>query len=280
MVKRLLAYIAIAIIIAFIMFPFIWIILTSLKFPVEIFSYPPTFIPKNPTLHAYKTILSKPDPEKVTEMPIMTNLLNSCVVAISTMFASVTIGSCAAYGFARHKTKLAITIFVAILLMRTISRITIAIPLYLMMRDVGLLNTKLAVIITHITVTFPIVMFLMYSFFQDVPVELEEAARVDGCSRLGTFLRIILPLSAPGLAVASILAFLLSYNEFLFALVLLSNAETWTLPVALGSFIQQYKIAWDFLSAAGTIAIIPAVAAAFYLQKYIIKGLALGAVKG
>ena len=134
--------------------------------------------------------------------------------------------------------------------------------------------------LTHLTVVLPLATFLMVSFMQDLPEEIEEAALVDGASRLQTFARIVLPLSAPGLAVTAIFGFILSYNEFLYSLILVSSPEVRTLPVALSLYIQQYGIVWELLSAAGTLAALPVVAFAFVIQRYIVRGLSLGAVKG
>jgi ABC-type glycerol-3-phosphate transport system permease component len=261
-------------------FPLYWLFVTSLKTPLEIFSDTPTLIPQDPTLENYRRIFEGYDPRRGLEVPILPVFRNSIVVALSTTTVSLLVATTAAYALVRSRIAWIKWLFLAILLMRTIPRITIAIPLYLLLQRFGLLNTVPGLVLTHLTVVLPLATFLMVSFMQDLPEEIEEAALVDGASRLQTFARIVLPLSAPGLAVTAIFGFILSYNEFLYSLILVSSPEVRTLPVALSLYIQQYGIVWELLSAAGTLAALPVVVFAFVIQRYIVRGLSLGAVKG
>jgi ABC-type glycerol-3-phosphate transport system permease component len=261
-------------------FPLYWLFVTSLKTPLEIFSATPTLIPQDPTLENYRRIFEGYDPRRGLEVPILPVFRNSIVVALSTTTVSLLVATTAAYALVRSRIAWIKWLFLAILLMRTIPRITIAIPLYLLLQRFGLLNTVPGLVLTHLTVVLPLATFLMVSFMQDLPEEIEEAALVDGASRLQTFARIVLPLSAPGLAVTAIFGFILSYNEFLYSLILVSSPEVRTLPVALSLYIQQYGIVWELLSAAGTLAALPVVVFAFVIQRYIVRGLSLGAVKG
>lgn len=261
-------------------FPLYWLFVTSLKTPLEIFSATPTLIPRDPTLENYQRIFEGYDPRRGLEVPILPVFRNSIVVALATTAIGLVVATTAAYALVRSRIAWIKWLFLAILLMRTIPRITIAIPLYLLLQQFGLLNSVPGLVLTHLTVVLPLATFLMISFMQDLPEEIEEAAFVDGASRLQTFVRIVIPLSAPGLAVTAIFGFILSYNEFLYSLILVSSPEARTLPVALSLYIQQYGIVWELLSAAGTLASLPVVAFAFLIQRYIVRGLSLGAVKG
>ena len=183
------------------------------------------------------------------------------------------------YSLARRRIRIMAWAVLAILVMRTIPRISIAVPLYLTISDLGLLDSLPGIVLTHITVVLPLSTFLMYSFLQDVPRELEDAAAIDGASRFATFWRVIVPLATPGIAVTAILGFIISYNEFLYSLIITSTDKSQTLPVALSEFILAYGIKWNFLSAAGILAVLPAILFAFVAQRHIVRGLSLGAVK-
>jgi ABC-type glycerol-3-phosphate transport system permease component len=266
--------------VAIAIFPLLWLLITSFKSPKEIFSINPTLIPLEPTLRNYRVILEGYDPGRGLQVPILPVFRNSIVIALITTATAVIVAATAAYSLVRSGLAWIKWIFLAILFMRTIPRITIAIPLYLLLQQLGLLDSVPGLVLAHLTVVLPLATFLMVSFMQDLPTEIEEAARVDGASNMQTFIKIVLPLSAPGLAVTAIFGFILSYNEFLYSIILISSPGVRTLPVALSLYIQQYGIVWELLSAAGTLAIVPVVVFAFLIQRYIVRGLSMGAVKG
>jgi multiple sugar transport system permease protein len=209
----------------------------------------------------------------------MRSFLNSIIVGLTSSVISLIIGAMAAYVFARKKIPYGNIIFISILIFRTLPPIALAPPLYRLIQGMGLLNTIRGVILTHLSVTFPIVMFLMYNFFSDFPSELEDAAWIDGCGPLSAFFRIVVPLSAPSMTCCLILAFLFSYNEFLFSYTLLSSNNRITLPAGLALTISQHGINWDLLGSAGTLAVIPSVIFALYVQRYLLRGLWSGALK-
>jgi multiple sugar transport system permease protein len=259
--------------------PFAWLLLTSFKNPVEIFQYPPTFWPKHFTLHNYSVILHGEDKSTATSYPVLQAFLHSCIVALATTTICTVVATLGGYSLARRRIRIMAWAVLAILVMRTIPRISIAVPLYLTISDLGLLDSLPGIVLTHITVVLPLSTFLMYSFLQDIPNELEDAAAIDGASRFGTFWRVIVPLATPGIAVTAILGFIISYNEFLYSLIITSTDKSQTLPVALSEFILAYGIKWNFLSAAGILAVLPAIVFAFIAQRHIVRGLSLGAVK-
>jgi multiple sugar transport system permease protein len=158
--------------------------------------------------------------------------------------------------------------------------IVTAVPLFLMMRDLRLLNTRLALVIVYTAFNLPFVVWMMRGFFAELPRDLEEAALVDGDSRLGALWRVVLPLVAPGLAATAVFCLIVSWNEFLFALVLTQTDASMTLPVGIAGRVTQYEIKWGVMSAAGAVAIVPILVFALAVQKYLVRGLSLGAVKG
>jgi multiple sugar transport system permease protein len=158
--------------------------------------------------------------------------------------------------------------------------IVTVVPLFLMMRDVRLLDTRLSLIIVYTAFNLPFVVWMMRGFFSEIPRELEEAARVDGDSRLGALRRVVLPLVAPGLAATAVFCLIISWNEFLFALVLTQTDAAMTLPVGIAGRVTQYEIKWGVMSAAATVAMMPILVFALAVQRYLVRGLSLGAVKG
>jgi ABC-type glycerol-3-phosphate transport system permease component len=277
---RILALSGVWFAVAIAIFPLLWLLITSFKTQKEIFSINPTFIPLEPTLRNYRVILEGYDPGRGLQVPILPVFRNSIVVAVITTATALIVASTAAYSLVRSGIAWIKWVFLAILFMRTIPRIIIAIPMYLLLQRLGLLDSIPGLVLAHLTVVLPLAAFLMVSFMQDLPTEIEEAARVDGASNLQTFMKIVLPLSTPGLAVTAIFGFVLSYNEFLYSIILISSPGARTLPVALSLYIQQYGIVWELLSTAGTLAMLPVVAFAFLIQRYIVRGLSMGAVKG
>ncbi len=277
--SRVLVLVGVLIALAYTLAPFVWLLLTSFKNPVEIFQYPPTFWPHHFTWHNYSVILHGEDASTSTQYPVLQAFVHSCIVALATTVICTAVATCGGYSLARHHMRLTAWAVLAILVMRTIPRISIAVPLYLSIDDLGLIDTLPGIILTHITVVLPLATFLMYSFLQDLPTELEDAAKVDGASQFATFLRVVVPLAAPGIAVTAILGFIISYNEFLYSLIIVSTDRSQTLPVALSRFILAYGIKWNFLSAAGILAVLPAILFAFAAQRHIVRGLSFGAVK-
>ena len=261
-------------------FPFAWLLLTSVKHPVEIYGYPPTLFPKVLTTDNLKAIITSYDPIQAQRLPIMRELRNSIIVALGVVLISLPISVPAAYVVHRSNKRWPKLLMLLVMFIRTVPALSLALPLYQVIRSLGLLNTNFGLIIAHLTLTVPLALFLMFIFLRDLPTELEEAAFVDGCTPFGVFWRVVIPISAPGIAVSAILCFIMSYNEFLFSLVLMATEAGMTLPVGLSMFIMQSGIQWNLLTAAGVLGIIPLVIFALIVQRFIVQGLTLGAVKG
>jgi multiple sugar transport system permease protein len=257
----------IALVLVVMLFPFYWMILTSFRSQVDNVSPVPVWW-FTPTLENYQNVIRRNNFLEFT--------WNSFVIAsLSTGFGLV-LGLPAAYSIARFKQN---GLALAILIARLTPYITYLVPWYLAFRALGLLDSYVALTLTHLIVGMPLIIWIMISFFEGVPRELEEAAFVDGASRLGTFFRVVLPLSGPGIVAASILAFIFSWNQFLFSLVL-SGPNTRPVPVAVFNFISYGQIDFGGLGAAAVLITLPVILLTLIIQRYIISGLTMGAVKG
>src|SRR5678816_2698784 len=254
--------------------PVYWMITISLKTEIDQFASPPKWFVFTPTLqHYYDAFVTRSFGQY---------LLTSAIVAVVSTVCALVIGTLAAYALTRFRLpyNLDRKLSLWILSTRMFPAIVTAVPLFLMMRDLRLLNTKASLIFVYTAFNLPFVVWMMRGFFAEVPRDLEEAALVDGDSRLGALVRIVLPLVTPGLAATAVFCLIISWNEFLFALVLTQTDAAMTLPVGIAGRVTQYEIKWGVMSAAASVAIIPILVFALALQKYLVRGLSLGAVKG
>ncbi len=273
-IKRLLRagkYLALAIALVLTLFPLYWLVTSSLKSDPELFRSTPTLFPEHPTLAAYRDLFAI---RNVGQF-----LVNSLVVVSASVLASLAIGSAAAYSLARFRSPANRPILFAILLTRMLPGIVIVVPIFLMIRELRLLNTYAGLILVYTALNLPFVIWMMRSFFQEIPVELEEAARVDGDSRLMVLIRIVLPLAAPGLAATAFFAVISTYNEFIFALILTSTDDTMTVPVGTATLSFKTSVDWGAMTAMAAIGILPVILLAIALQRHFVRGLTLGAVK-
>ncbi|MBI4319614.1 MAG: carbohydrate ABC transporter permease [Chloroflexi bacterium] len=252
------------------LFPIYWIIISSIKTRVDTLAMPPVWFFR-PTFKAYLDVFVFESYGKY--------FFNTTVIALSTTTISLAVGSMAAYVMDRYRFRFSDLIAYSLLATRMIFPIVYAIPLFLLFRDLGLLDTHIGLIIAYTTFSLPYAVWIMSGFFAAVPREIDEAAMVDGCSRFGAYCRVILPLTAPGLAAATIFILLLSWNEFLFALVLAGGGKAKTLPVAAAQLIGQREIEWNALCAVSTATIVPLLAFFSLVHKYLLRGMIAGAVK-
>jgi multiple sugar transport system permease protein len=254
--------------------PFAFLFLNSFKPPGEFLSTPIKVIPSHFTLEHYEDVFNRHE-------DTIRYLKNSLAITTGTTFASLIIGSLAAYSLARLKLPFRLTSLIAFafLVVRFYPKITVALPYFILMRDLHLLDTRWAVIIAHVSLTLPFTVWLMLTFFADLPKELEQSAMLDGCNPWQRFTKIILPLTAPALVAAAILTALLSWNEFLLAATV-APAHAKTLPVRVSAFITDKGILWGPMSAMSTVIVVPMMMFALLAQRYLVRGLTLGAVKG
>ena len=272
--KALFRYVVIGIASLAALAPVYWMLTISLKREVDQFAVPPLWFSFTPTLAHYR--------DAFVNRAFGQYLITSAVVAVSSTICALVIGTIAAYALARFKMpgQLDRKLSLWILSTRMFPPIVTAVPLFLLMGDLGLLNTRASLIILYTGFNLPFVVWMMRGFFIEVPRELEEAAMVDGDSRLGALRRVLLPLVAPGLAATAVFCLIISWNEFLFALVLTQTDAAMTLPVGIAGRVTQYEIKWGVMSAAGVVAMVPILLFALAVQRYLVRGLSLGAVKG
>jgi multiple sugar transport system permease protein len=249
-------------------FVFYWMITLSLKPQVEATAYPPSFFHFSVTLQGYVGVFKS--------QPFLLYTWNSFVVAMGCTLLGLAAGLPAAYSIARWRQRgLALSILVA----RIVPGISYLIPWYILFRKVGMVDTYQALILTHLVVGLPIIIWVMIGFFEDIPPELEDAALIDGCSYYGAFWRVALPLVKPGIMATSILSFIFSWNNFLFS-VILAGRNTRTLPIAVFNMIGYEEINWGPLAAAATLITLPVILLTLLVQRHIVTGLTFGAVKG
>ncbi|WP_306926664.1 carbohydrate ABC transporter permease [Arthrobacter globiformis] len=252
-------------------FPFLYLLFTSFKTPIDTIAVPPTILPKEWTLENYANALGRNG--------VLASFINSTQTAVISTVLSLVLAVPAAYGITRYKTPSGRVFIMAALVTRMVPPVAIAIPLASMMASAGLADTPIALSIAHTTISLPLSIWLMSSFFEAVPNDLEEAATVDGCSRLGALWRVVIPVVSGGIAVTAIFAFLASWNEFLFAL-LMTAIRSQTTPVVIANFQTQFGLDWGSMTALAAVYSIPVILLTLLLQRKIVAGMTLGAVKG
>lgn len=254
------------------LFPVVWMVLTSFKMPRDIFTTPPVFFFK-PSIETYINYIAHAD--------VPRRMVNTIIVATGAGLISIVAGSMAGYALARVRLKGAATIGVLILLSRGVPPIALAVPMFLVARRLDLIDTHITLILAYCTFLIPYVMWLMRGFFKSLPQELEESAMIDGCTRFGAFVRVIVPISLPGLLSTLIFSVILAWEELLFALVLTKRFSA-TIPVSIAGIAGDTVNGanWAALAAVGTLTVVPVVIFALLVQKWLISGLADGATKG
>lgn len=260
-------YFALIAIVAALLFPFLWMILTSLRNQVQNTSAVPVWI-FSPTLTNYRSVFE--------QHHFLAYTWHSFVVAVLATGIGLVIGLPAAYTISRYRQR---GLAFAILFARITPYITFLVPWFAAFRFLHMVDTYTALVSTFLIVSLPLIIWLMITFFDDVPIDLEEAAKVDGAGEAEAFFRIVIPLSTPGIVAAAILAFVFSWNQFLFALIL-SGSNTQTVPVAVFNFITYGEINYGGLGAAAVLITLPVLVLALFIQRWIVQGLTMGAVKG
>jgi multiple sugar transport system permease protein len=265
-------WLAVAAIVVFCLFPFYWLVNTSLKTGPDLSTS--ALLPPSPTLDNYESIFR--------DANFTTALKNSAIVSLVTTFLALLVGSFCAYALARLKLKRKFLILAIVLSISTFPQIAIAAPIFKLWRDVGLYNTIPGLVIPYLTFALPLAIYILTSFFKEIPKDLEEAALVDGATNFQAFRKVVIPLAAPGLATAGILTFIAAWNEFLLAITLTSSTEARTVPAAIAFFTgsTQFEQPLGTISAASVTISIPLILLVLFFQKRIVAGLTAGAVKG
>jgi len=271
-VQLALKYLALGLAVLVSLFPFWWMLNTSMKRQVDIFSGASLY-PQHPTAVNYRLLFS--------DYHFGSYLTNSVLVVFASVAVSLVIGTLAAYALARFELALRLNRLglVAALLVRMIPPILLVVPFYIVLSNLGLLDTRLGLAFLYTGINTSFVIWMMQSFLAEIPVDIEEAAMVDGDSRLTALRRIVIPLVAPGLAATAIFSVINTYNDFLIALTMTSTPSAQTVPVGISSLIGKIQIAWGPMAAAGVVGALPIVIFALLVQRHFVRGLTLGAVK-
>jgi len=277
---RAFQYLCMVLVLLLILAPVAWLLISSISPRAELLAIPPHWIPENPTLENYRDVLAPGEDTSRAARDFQSALVNSLIVSSSVTIISLVFGTMAAYAYARLDFPLRRSGLIAYMGLRMLPAISIVMPLYVILRDNSLLNTRMGLILVYLSFVLPFVIYIMTSFFQAISPELEAAARVDGCSRLGALWRVILPISLPGLVATGVFAFLLAWDEFFFALLFTSTTAAKTTPVAIAEFTGRHAIDFSAQATGGVLAAIPPVLLALIFQRYIVAGLTAGSVKG
>jgi len=267
----------------FILAPFYWLVVSSISEKAELLAVPLRWFPRRPTLSNYATLLGGGGMMSVSGgevPPFKTAIRNSLTVCLTVNVLCLTVGAVAAYAFCRMRFWLKKQLLLTIIAVRMLPEISLVVPLYMIMRNMKLLDTPFALIIVYASFILPFTIWMLKSYFQSIPAELEEAAFIDGSSRMGVLTRIVLPLALPGIITTAIFTLLTAWDEFLFALIMTSTYAAKTIPVSISEFTTRHLIDYGLMTTGGVIAALPPVILASALQKYIIRGLTEGSVKG
>jgi multiple sugar transport system permease protein len=282
---------------AYVLAPFAWMVSSSFQTEAEIVSVPPHWIPHEPTLENFEAIFfygreevtyesrTRADPASGGYIPstaknLLPAMWNSFQVAVAVVFLNLLVGIPAAYAMAKIRFRGRNASIYTILTTRVIPDIALVVPFFLVIKNLGLLDSLWSLILTYLAVTVPFTVFILVSYFESLPDDLDKAARIDGCSRFQTMTRVFLPLAVPSLVAVVLFTFLTSWNEFLLALMFTQTPAAQTLPIVVASFTSDFTISFSFINAAGVVAVIPPVIVAILFERYIVSGLTAGAVKG
>lgn len=252
-------------------FPFVYMLLTSFKTPLETIAVPPKILPSQWTGENYVAALSRDG--------VIASFINSVITALLSTGISLVLALPAAYAVTRFRSGFGKVFILLALVMRMVPPIVIGVPMVQIFQAIGLYDTSFALALAHTTISLPLSIWLMASFFESVPGELEEAAKIDGTSRLGALWRVVLPVTSGGIAVTAIFAFLASWNEFLFSL-LLTSFRSQTTPIVIANLQTQFGLDWGTMTSLAVLYSVPVILLTLFLQRHIVAGLTLGAVKG
>ena len=261
----------VAVITLLILFPAVFAVFTSFKPIREIFTYPPSILPQTWTVKPYISIFSQ---EKYLHY-----FFNGYFISISSTFLCVILGALAGYGFSRFKLPAKHLLMLGILVMQMFPGAVLMVPYFNLSRKLGLYNTYLVLVMIDTTFSLPLVIWLLKSYFDSIPVAIEEAALIDGCSRVKVLLLIVMPLARAGIIATGVLAFIRAWNEFLFALILTKGPERAPISVGLAELFGQYSIEWNGIMAITTLAVLPLLVVFIFVQRYVIAGITSGAIK-
>lgn len=258
--------------------PGLWVVLSAFRPNREILAKPPVWVPEDPTFDNFRKIFGLGTDQ--VAIPVGSYFMNSLIIALTSTIIALAIGMAGGYAFARYRFKGKGGIFLGLMLFRAVPGIALSLPVFILWSKMGIIDTKLGLIIVYVSLNVPFTIWLIDGFFRQIPLSLSEAAQVDGCTRWQAFWKIEFPLARSGIAAAGVFAFLTSWNEFALASQLTRSTTSKTLPVGLLDFTAQFTIDWAGMCAMAVIIIVPALILTFLVQKHLIAGLTFGGVKG
>src|SRR5581483_36538 len=273
LVARTLIYVGALATLLYAVLPFVWVMISSISPAVELKATPPHLFPEHPTLENYQRLLFDTDPGSVAASEFKRALLNTVIVGVVVTFGALVVGSLAAYAFARLRFRGGGTAFLLVVFTQMLPSIALAIPLYVLLSRFELVNTLGGLVLVYSSFVLPFVVWVMRGYFQSIPRELEDAALIDGCSRLGALLRVVVPLSAPGLVATAIFSLLAVWSEFLLAVIFTSTEASKTVSVVAAEFSGRFSLDYGGLTASAVLASLPPVLFAVLTQRFIISGL-------
>ena len=262
---------------AVICLPGLWVVLASFRPTVEIMAKPPVWIPQDLSFDAYVAMFSGVGQGGI---PVIEYFRNSLIISVTSTAIALAIGMAGGYAFARFRFRAKSSIFLGLMLTRTVPGIALSLPLFFVYARLGIIDTHFGLILAYVALNVPFTIWLIDGFFRQVPKDLAEAAQIDGCTRWQAFWQVEFPLAGPGIASAGIFAFLTSWNEFALASQLTRSVNSKTLPVGLLDYTAEFTIDWRGMCALAVVMIVPALILTFIVQKHLVSGLTSGAVKG
>ncbi len=254
------------------LFPIWWMVATALKPGADVFRMPPSLWPERVSSEGFQAIF--------TERPILRYVANSLVVSVGATILSIGLGSLAAYGFSRFHIRGAMALVVGLLLVKMLPETLLIVPYFRMMSALGLIDTHIALILAYSSFSLPFALWMLIGFFRGIPREIDEAAMMDGATRLQALLRVVLPLAGPGLVAVGFFTFIAAWNSYLWALVLTTRPDMFVLSVSVANMVGEYRVQWNELMAAATIATVPAALLFACFSRYMVAAVTAGAVKG
>jgi len=269
--RRVLLYLSVVVLCAILLFPIYWMLNTSLAPREQLYVFPPALLPPNPVLDSYRTVLA--------DRPIANWIFNSVLLVGATTLVAVLTAISAAYSLSRFRPRGATTIAYLILATRLLPTTLLVIPLFILMRSLGLIDNLLSLVLADSTVVIPFAIWMLKGYFDSIPRELEEAALVDGTSHLGALFRITIPLAAPGIVATMLYSAILTWDEYLFARTFLNQANNFTISLGLASFRGEYVTYWNDVMAASLIGTVPMIILFMLLERFMVSGITGGAVK-
>lgn len=272
--KNILLLIAALLVMCVLLFPLYWIIVTSLKTEKEIFQIPPTFWPEVLNLKSYAAQVETGD------FNMFQSFGNSFLISIGATLVAVVLAVPASYGIARYRFKGKKLVLLGFLVTQMLPVAVLLTPMFIMFRNMHLYNTPWAAVLADATIGIPFSVLILKNYFASIPVELEEAARIDGCNRFNAFIRVLIPIAKPGVMVCAIFSFLYAWGDLAYGMTFILDQEKRPITAGIFNFMGQYGTKWSYLTAFAVVTIIPVALIFIFMQKYIISGMTSGAVKG